>query len=84
MPKYRVIPDLLQKINKKEECFLSEHEESELRLSHGIYAFLNLDIIPTDTRLLKGNKGMAFFKIWKLRKKRKIIYSFGLQKNTKF
>lgn len=78
MPKHKIISDVVNSVISKAETELSLGEESKLRLSHGIYEFLQLDIIPTETGLLKGKIGLAFFKIWKLRKRKKTIYSLGL------
>lgn len=81
MPSYKIISDVLHSSDCESEIELNSIEETDLRLSHGIYEFLQLDIIPTQTNLLKGKIGLAFFKIWKLRKRKKAIYSLGL--NTK-
>lgn len=78
MGRHRIISTIQQ--NKKKEEYLPENEEIQYRLSHGLYDFLYLDIMPTETYLLIGNKGMAFMKFWKLRKKRREFLSIGMLK----
>lgn len=78
MPRYRVISENNTKDITKDEIYLNSNEESECRLSHGLYEFLQLEIMPTETNLLRGKIGVAFMKIWKLRKRRKDIYSLSL------
>jgi len=78
MPRYRIISENNTKDSIKDEIYLNSNEESEYRLSHGLYEFLQLEIMPTETNLLRGKIGVAFMKIWKLRKRRKDIYSLSL------
>lgn len=80
MPRYRVISQPPINTSKKEEVHLSDYEERRYRLSHGLYEFLNLNIMPTETNLLIGKIGLAFIKSWKLRKKNKVIFSMLIDK----
>lgn len=82
MPRYRVISENIKEDKIKDDLYFTPSEESEYRLSHGLYEFLYLEIMPTETNLLKGKIGLAFFKIWKLRKRRKDIYSLSLNDRT--
>jgi hypothetical protein len=81
MPKYRIISQPLNNKTKREEIYLNDYEERKLRLSHGLYEFLNLDILPTETHLVAGQMGLAFIKLWKLRKRKKDIFSIGMIKD---
>ena len=76
MAKFRIISEVKQTV--KEDNYLQDHEEISCRLSHGLYDFLHFDKMPTEIHLLIGTKGLAFMKLWKLRKRKKEIYSFGM------
>jgi hypothetical protein len=80
MARYRIISEPSNKTSKKEETQLNDYEERKYRLSHGLYEFLDLDIMPTETNLLSGKMGLAFIRIWKLRKRRKKVFSMLTRK----
>lgn len=80
MPRFRIISEPIE-INAKKDIELDYHEECNLRLSHGLYQFLKLDIMPTETHLLTGRMGKAFMKFWRIRKRIKDIFSIGIFDN---
>jgi len=80
MPRYRIISESTSKKTQLEEIHLNDYEERKYRLSHGLYEFLDLDIMPTETNLLVGKVGLAFIKSWKLRRRRKEVYSMATNK----
>lgn len=80
MPRFRIISDPIQN-NIKNDVELDYYEECNLRLSHGLYQFLKLDIMPTETHLLTGRKGKAFMKFWRMRKRIKDIFSMSIFEN---
>jgi hypothetical protein len=80
MPRFRIISEPIEN-NAKKDIELDYHEECNLRLSHGLYQFLKLDIMPTETHLLTGRMGKAFMKFWRIRKRIKDIFSIGIFDN---
>lgn len=80
MPRFRIISEPI-KNNIKTDVELDYYEECNLRLSHGMYEFLKLEIMPTETHLLTGRMGKAFMKFWRIRKRIKDIFSIGIFDN---
>lgn len=78
MPRYRIISQVNNSKKKCEEIHLNGYEERTFRLSHGLYEFLNSNTMPTETILVSGKIGLAFIKLWKLRKKNKTIFSMSM------
>lgn len=76
MPRFRIISEPI-KNNIKNDVELDYYEECNLRLSHGLYEFLKLEIMPTETHLLTGRMGKAFMKFWRIRKRIKEIFSMS-------
>lgn len=77
MPRFRIISQP-NKDNVKPSIELDYHEECNIRMSHGMYEFLKLEIMPTETHLLTGRMGQAFMKFWRIRKRIKDIFSMSI------
>lgn len=77
MPRFRIISQP-NKDNVKPIIELDYHEECNIRMSHGMYEFLKLEIMPTETHLLTGRMGQAFMKFWRIRKRIKDIFSMSI------
>jgi hypothetical protein len=80
MPRFRIISEPI-KNNIKHDVELDYYEECNLRLAHGMYEFLKLEIMPTETHLLTGRMGKAFMAFWRIRKRIKYIFSMGIFDN---
>ena len=77
MPRFRIISQPINN-NVKTDTELEYYEECNIRMSHGMYDFLKLDIMPTETHLLTGRMGQAFMKSWRIRKRIKDIFSMSI------